>query len=710
MFADEPNPGQIGGQRADNLTISSYQSLSGLPQQNDFQDRFEPNGTLATAAIIGAGPGVHLDNLSLQNAGQQDWYKFQLIRPDEIDVNLGFVPANGELSLDVYDSADNVIAAGSPTVDGSTAALTNALAAGTYYVQISGVGGATNTYSLAIEPDAASTTRVYYVNDSSAAGDVYSLAPGNDANDGLTPSTPKATVQSLLDDRGLGPNDLVVIDTGTYGGGTVTIDAGHAGAAYAGSPYGSVFNYGGTAWNLVNATDTLLYGLTFSGNSTGIDASPDSGNNPSTGNTFLGNTFTNDWNALSIQNGDADVIQDNTISGGSTGIYVATEGAAGVTIRGNSVTGESSYAAYVVGNGPATINANTLAGSNTGLYLDAAASSAVTGNSVPELHDGAELSRPTAPAPSTFSETTRSTTTGPAFSRTRPAWLSTATPSTTTASASRATAPSAGRTGPPPTTSTTTPPASTPTAATRSRSTGLYGNTAQAILVDNSSGSVDIHHNVIYRNLGEGILLDRANAVTIENNTIYTPSGDCVRLQDGSSNVTLENNILWTDQGYDLYVATDSQQGFASDYNNLYTTQPSQATLVWWQKPFTDLFDWQVEANYDNHSIGYTSLDPLRDNPNFVTLAPTIIAFPIRPRRRSYRPASRPAIRRVDRPGDPRAQWRPHRPGGLRQYALAALSPSQFIRIDYPTYYTDFLANVGHVILWHAYDAGHGPS
>ena len=39
-----------------------------------------------------------------------------------------------------------------------------------------------------------------------------------------------------------------------------------------------------------------------------------------------------------------------------------------------------------------------------------------------------------------------------------------------------------------------------------------------------------------------------------------------------SQNVQLRNNILWTPRGYDISVANDSQQGFDSNYNLLYTT------------------------------------------------------------------------------------------------------------------------------------------
>ena len=38
---------------------------------------------------------------------------------------------------------------------------------------------------------------IFYVNDAASTNDVYTSAPGNDANDGLTQATPKATLQSV---------------------------------------------------------------------------------------------------------------------------------------------------------------------------------------------------------------------------------------------------------------------------------------------------------------------------------------------------------------------------------------------------------------------------------------------------------------------------------------------------------------------------------
>ena len=223
------------------------------------------------------------------------------------------------------------------------------------------------------------------------------------------------------------------------------------------------------------------------------------------------------------------------------------------------------------------------------------------------------------------------------------------------------------------------------------------------------SGSGDtIEHDLIYRNTAQGILVSAHSNIAITSNTICTPSGDGVRIRNASGNVSLLNNIIWTNSGYDLYVATDSQVGYTSDYNNLYTTNPGDPTttpgtaaLVWWQKSFTDLFDWQVEANYDVHSIGYTAPAPTLDNPQFVNLSgndyqltnvtSTSIA--------SGNPAS--AFNLQPAPNGGRIEL-----GAYGDTPQAALSPSSYIRVDYPNYYTDWEASVGHAILWHVYNVG----
>ena len=75
---------------------------------------------------------------------------------------------------------------------------------------------------------AVATGAVYYVNDDSSVGDVYTTATGNDLNSGTAPNAPKRTLASVLTNA-MSPGDIVYIDTGTYD--PVTIPAAVVGVA-----------------------------------------------------------------------------------------------------------------------------------------------------------------------------------------------------------------------------------------------------------------------------------------------------------------------------------------------------------------------------------------------------------------------------------------------------------------------------------------------
>ncbi len=131
------------------------------------------------------------------------------------------------------------------------------------------------------------------------------------------------------------------------------------------------------------------------------------------------------------------------------------------------------------------------------------------------------------------------------------------------------------------------------------------------------SFSGDLTNNLVYANTNQGIVLDHAQAngsdlPQVINNTVYQEVGDAIRIQGSSQNVRLRNNILWVDAGYDLYVASDSQVGFNSDYNNLHTT--GSGKLARWQlgdgsfRDFSTQVDWFYELGQDGHS---QTADPL---------------------------------------------------------------------------------------------------
>ena len=157
-------------------------------------DRLEGNNDRNSAAAVGVGPGVHFVEMTIHDATDEDWYGFKLLHPDDVDVTITFSHADGDLSIEVTDSEGAILGSSASSDDNETVSL-NGLAPGNYYAHIYGESGATNTYDLTIDPGPGSATKVYYINDGDTTNDFYAFAPGNDASDGLTPSTPKATVQ-----------------------------------------------------------------------------------------------------------------------------------------------------------------------------------------------------------------------------------------------------------------------------------------------------------------------------------------------------------------------------------------------------------------------------------------------------------------------------------------------------------------------------------
>ena len=84
---------------------------------------------------------------------------------------------------------------------------------------------------------------------------------------------------------------------------------------------------------------------------------------------------------------------------------------------------------------------------------------------------------------------------------------------------------------------------------------------------------------MIYGNLQQGILAAGGGpGAMIANNTIFQPLGDAIRVQGGT--VGLDAANIWTQTGYDLFIDSNSQVGYKSDYNVLYTTSSGRVRLV----------------------------------------------------------------------------------------------------------------------------------
>ncbi|NQT89290.1 right-handed parallel beta-helix repeat-containing protein, partial [bacterium] len=126
-------------------------------------------------------------------------------------------------------------------------------------------------------------TAAYYVNDASTTSDIWCTAPGDDANDGLTPATPKATVQAVLATYALRPGDAVRIDTGTYSlTSNIVVGEDDQGSSagpvtFEGSPNGVLMDRGDTAagsygWHLDGCDYVTLTRLSVTGADYGVRA------------------------------------------------------------------------------------------------------------------------------------------------------------------------------------------------------------------------------------------------------------------------------------------------------------------------------------------------------------------------------------------------------------------------------------------------------
>ncbi len=88
------------------------------------------------------------------------------------------------------------------------------------------VSGKSDVYLIANTFDIGT---IHYVNDSDIGApqialNSFSTAPGNDSNDGLSPSTPKRSLQAVFTDalRPVSPFDVILVDSGDYSGASLS--------------------------------------------------------------------------------------------------------------------------------------------------------------------------------------------------------------------------------------------------------------------------------------------------------------------------------------------------------------------------------------------------------------------------------------------------------------------------------------------------------
>lgn len=121
-------------------------------------DSYEENDTRTAARDLGTLTGATTIN-NLKMADLHDYYKFTMSGTGTSAdyVQISFLHSQGDLDLEILNSAGTRVGIDQGTTNSERVNLTN-LAAGTYYVHVYGYNGARNpNYSLTIDPAAAST-------------------------------------------------------------------------------------------------------------------------------------------------------------------------------------------------------------------------------------------------------------------------------------------------------------------------------------------------------------------------------------------------------------------------------------------------------------------------------------------------------------------------------------------------------------------------
>lgn len=121
------------------------------PASAPSDDAYENNDTLAAASNLGTPTGTTtVSNLVMADA--HDWFRFttSATGTSSNTVSISFQNAQGNLQLALYDGSGSLLSTSQGTGNTETVSLSGR-AAGTYYVDVFGSGGATNpSYALSI--------------------------------------------------------------------------------------------------------------------------------------------------------------------------------------------------------------------------------------------------------------------------------------------------------------------------------------------------------------------------------------------------------------------------------------------------------------------------------------------------------------------------------------------------------------------------------
>jgi parallel beta-helix repeat protein len=480
----------------------------------------------------------------------------------------------------------------------------------TVRVTANGAGGLSDVSNAPFS--IAEQVTVYYVNDNTVDAGDWTNAPGNDLNDGLSPVTPKASIQSLLATYDFGPGDRIRVDSGTYVlGSDIVITANDAGVTIEGfhdsanPARKTVLNRNAPsrpAFELQNADGVTLDRLEITGASIGVLASATSDSDDV---VIRNSRFITNATGVSIDtNNDRATIQNSFFDGGSTFMqrHMVLNGSDGLIEQNQFTrggTGGNSGSGTVMASGARTLI------QNNEIFNDRSVSGSIFVNSATTVEADRIIVR---------NNVIRDMTTTAIFAGNGTLVESNTIRNTTIPSFGNVFAINSsglvrnnvihtsdyGLTGP-------------GTfennrlynnrraiqASTNGRYVGnrIYDN-AEAISAISVS-NVLIANNELYRN-DLGVTLN-GSVVRLENNTILQTSGHAINFATGASGGIFINNIFQVDNG-NVYHAPQSATITSSDYNHYCLTGTGNVANFAGQV-YADPIAWYHTTGFDKNSF-----------------------------------------------------------------------------------------------------------
>ncbi len=134
-------------------TINGSATTTTTTTTTPADDAYENNDTFSTAYNLGTLTAARTIS-SLRMADSADWFQFttSATGTSSNSVSISFLNSQGNLQLELYNSLGALVRSSQGTGNSESVSL-NGLAAGTYYVDVFGAGGVTNSnYTLSITP------------------------------------------------------------------------------------------------------------------------------------------------------------------------------------------------------------------------------------------------------------------------------------------------------------------------------------------------------------------------------------------------------------------------------------------------------------------------------------------------------------------------------------------------------------------------------